>query len=113
MSSVHDDVVAGDAGGLRSYRAPWKGQIVLVCRKCEKKLRRGSKKSKLAKLGKELKKLTKRNQDAPELRVIEVGCLKMCPKGGVTVCTQQQLGRNECCILRTSEDIEALLGQAH
>jgi hypothetical protein len=38
-----------------------------------------------------------------------VPCLKMCPKGGVTVCTQAQLALGECSIVRTKEDVEALL----
>ena len=93
---------------LRTYRAPWKGQIVLVCRKCQKKLR-GSKKNKIARLGKVLKKQARQNDDA--LRVIQISCLSVCPKGGVTVCTQPQLARNECCILRTPADLDALISQ--
>jgi len=107
MSVLIDDL----ALGLKTYRAPWKGQIVLVCRKCEKKLKHSGEKSGLAKLQKVLKKRNKRNKSAEPLRVIGVSCLKMCPKGGVTVCTQQQLGRNECCILRTREDVDALMCQ--
>lgn len=95
--------------GLKSYRAPWKGQIVLVCRKCERKMKHAGKRSGLARLGKSLRKRTKHNQEGQRLRVIEVGCMKMCPKGGVTVCTQQQLSRHECCIVRTKADVEALI----
>jgi hypothetical protein len=42
---------------------------------------------------------------------VDVSCLKLCPKGGVTVCTQQQLKDEECSIMRTSADVEALLLQ--
>jgi hypothetical protein len=35
----------------------------------------------------------------------------MCPKGGVTVCTQGQVGRGHCSIVSTSEDIFALYAQ--
>jgi hypothetical protein len=97
-------------GLLRTYRAPWKGQIVLVCRKCQKKLH-GGKKNRIARLGKELKKQALQEEDGPRLRVIQVSCLKVCPKGGVTVCTQSQLARNECCIVRTPADLDALIGQ--
>ncbi len=89
---------------------PWKGQIVLVCRKCQKKLH-GGKKNKIAKLGKVLKKQGRQEEDAPRLRVIQVSCLNVCPKGGVTVCTQSQLARNECCIVRTPADLDALIRQ--
>jgi hypothetical protein len=111
MAEETVDVATRPEAGLRNYRAPWKGQIVLVCRKCQKKLKHGGKKKGIAKLGKELRKRTRHNEEALQLRVIEVSCLKLCPRGGVTVCTQQQLGRNQCCIVRTPEDIDALLGQ--
>src|ERR1700678_810058 len=39
-------------GSLRSYRGPWKGQLVLVCRKCQKKIKHSGTKNKLAKLSK-------------------------------------------------------------
>jgi predicted metal-binding protein len=107
MSNV--DAIEGP-GVLRTYRAPWKGQIVLVCRKCQKKLR-GGKKNGIAKLGKELKKRAEPGEDGPQLRVIQVSCLKLCPKGGVTVCTQEQLARNECSIVRTRTDVDALIRQ--
>jgi predicted metal-binding protein len=93
-------------GEVRSYRAPWKGQLVLVCRKCQRKL---NKSSGIAKLAKGLKKRARREEDGPKLHVIQVPCLKMCPKGGVTVCTQNQLARGECSIVRTMGDVEALL----
>jgi hypothetical protein len=90
---------------IRSYRAPWKGQLLLICRKCQRKLKHSGKKKGLAKLGKTLKK------DGPQLHVIEVSCLQLCPKGGVTVCTQQQLARGECSIVRTGADVDSLLEQ--
>ena len=88
-----------------TYRIPWKGQLVLACRKCQKKLKRSDG---VAKLSKALKKRARRDEDGPKLRVIEVSCLKMCPKGGVTVCTQAQLGRNECSIVRSRADVDSL-----
>ena len=100
---------AANRNGLRSYPGPWEGQIILACRKCQKKLKHGGKKNGIAKLNKELKK--RGNQEGVQLRVIEVSCLKMCPEGGVTVCTQRQLGRNECSIVRTKADVDALVAQ--
>jgi predicted metal-binding protein len=96
---------------LRICRTPWKGQLVLACRKCQKKLKDDGKKTKLAKLSKQLKKLARRDESAPMLHVADVSCLKLCPKGGVTVCTEQQLMRNECSIVRTTGDLRQLLGQ--
>ena len=88
---------------LRTYRTAWKGQLVLVCRKCQKKLRHSGKRKGLAKLGKQLKQ--------QQFHVIEVSCLKLCPKGAVTVCTQQQIGRNECSLVRGKADVDALIRQ--
>jgi predicted metal-binding protein len=97
---------------VRSYPAPWKGQLLLVCRKCQRKLKHSGKKNGLAKLAKGLKKRARHDEDGPKLHVIQVPCLKMCPKGGVTVCTQGQLARGECSIVRTAKDVEALLSLA-
>jgi hypothetical protein len=55
-----------------------------------------------------LKRRARREEDGPKLRVVEVSCLKMCPKGGITVCTQAQLGRNECSIVRNRADVDSL-----
>jgi predicted metal-binding protein len=98
-------------GTLRSYRGPWKGQLVLVCRKCQKKIKHSGAKNKLAKLSKELKKRARRQQSGTEIDTVGISCLGMCPKGGVTVCTGQLLARNECLILRSQDDVEALIEQ--
>jgi hypothetical protein len=105
LVNAHPSGSMSNERSLRSYRAPWKGQLLLICRKCQKKLKHGGKKKSLAKLGKTLKK------DRPQFHVIEVSCLKMCPKGAVTVCTQQQLARGECSIVGTGADVDALLEQ--
>ncbi len=93
---------------IRSFRAPWKGQLLLACRKCQKKLKHSGRKNELSKLKKALKKRAKHDEDAPRLYVIEVSCLNLCPKGGITVCTQRQLGRGECSVVRSATDLDAL-----
>ena len=95
---------------MQSYPIPWKGQLVLACGKCQQKLKRGKTKD-CAKLSKALKKRAHRDEDGLKLRITEVACLKMCPKDGVTVCTQGQLGRNECSIVRTRADVDSLYEQ--
>jgi hypothetical protein len=92
----------------QTYPIPWKGQLVLACRKCQKKLKRSDG---TAKLSKALKRRARRDEDGLKLRVIEVPCLKMCPKGGITVCTQAQLGRGECSIVRNRGDVDSLYQQ--
>ena len=79
--------------------------------KCQAKLKHGGKKNGLAKLKKALKKRARQDEQGPRLHVVDVSCLKMCPKGGVTVCTQQQLEDEECSIMRTRADVEALILQ--
>jgi predicted metal-binding protein len=96
---------------FRTYPAPWKGQLVMVCRKCQKKLKHEGKKNGLAKLHKTLKKRARQGEDGLRLYVVDVSCLNLCPKGGVTVCTQQQLEKEECSILRTRADVNSLLLQ--
>lgn len=99
--------ICTDAEALRAYKAPWKGRLVLVCRKCRKKLKEDGKKSKSAKLVRKIAKLAQRS-DAP-LHIVDVPCLKLCPKGGVTVCTAEQVAKNECSIVRSKHDLRALL----
>ncbi len=96
-----------DQNAVRSYPAPWKGQLVLVCRECQKRLKHGPEHKGLAKLNKMLKK--RAHEDGLGLHVVDVSCLKLCPKGGVTVCTPWQLERNECSIVRSRADLDSLL----
>ena len=70
---------------MKTYRTKREGQVLLVCGKCERKLDGG------LKIGKGLKKLAKRDVSPISFHVIRVGCLKLCPKGGVTVCTREGL----------------------
>jgi hypothetical protein len=115
MSKKIGDISNGPAeprqGAVRSYQAPWKGELLLVCRKCQKKLKHDGKKNGISKLSKALKKRARHDENAPRLHVLEVPCLKMCPEGGITICTQRQLGRGECSIVRSKADVDALYRQ--
>jgi hypothetical protein len=84
---------------------------VLACRKCQKKLKRSSQGNGIAKLSKLFKQRARQDEDGLKVRVLQVSCLKLCPKGGVTVCTQGQLGRNLCSIVSTPADAAALYEQ--
>lgn len=64
--------------------APWEG-IVLVCRKCSKKLGGGFGKKGRQGLDEVLKHELKQTGRRRTLRVMEVGCLSLCPKNAVTV----------------------------
>jgi hypothetical protein len=79
-----------------------------VCTKCTKKLKKHD--SPFANVRKWFKKRTKHAEGGPAIRVIGVNCVKMCPKGAITVATQQQLGSNpaQVSIVRSEADLEAL-----
>ena len=93
---------------LRAYAAPWKGELLLACTKCTKKLKKHD--SPVANVRKWFKKRAKQTDDGLTVRVIGVNCVKMCPKGGITVATQQQLGHSpaQVSIVRSEADLEAL-----
>jgi hypothetical protein len=110
-SETPPDKLTPVEGRLRSYRGPWKGQLVLVCRKCQKKIKHTSPKNKLAKLSKTLKKRARQQESDAEISTVGVPCLGMCPKGGITVSTGQLLARHECLILRSLDDVDALIEQ--
>ena len=108
---IEDSPAEARPGAVRSYPAPWKGELLLICRKCQKKLKHDGKKNGISKLSKTLKKRARHDENSPRLHVLEVPCLKMCPEGGITVCTQRQLGRGECSIVRSRDDVDALYQQ--
>jgi predicted metal-binding protein len=95
---------------LRSYPARWKGPVLLACRKCQKKLGHHDGSAPLRKLKKSLKAIAKDNGDRQPIHVISVPCLKLCPKGAVTVCTQQELTRTptQLTLIRSKEDLVQL-----
>jgi predicted metal-binding protein len=96
--------------GLRNYPGPWKGELVLVCRKCQKRLQHDGGNKRLARMRKTLRKRARRFDDALDLHAVDVPCLKMCPKDGVTVCTAAQVANHECSILRSLTDVDVLVG---
>ena len=70
--------------GIETVAAPWEG-VALVCRKCTKKLDGGFGPKGKHKLAKALRAGLKDAGRRRALRVIEVGCLGLCPKDAVTV----------------------------
>ena len=97
---------------LRTYTSRYTGGVLLACAKCQKKLKRDSHNPGTAKLAKSLKKLARQNGTEP-VRVLSVSCLKLCPKGAVTVITPANLATTPptLTLIRTAEDINALHGQ--
>jgi predicted metal-binding protein len=93
---------------LRTYPAPWEGEIILACRKCQKKLKKHGGLRDLAKLKKAVKRYNKEHADKP-LHVVGIPCMDLCPKDGVTVCCPTR-DPNLLEIIRSSEDLQKLSG---
>ncbi len=93
--------------GLRVIPSKFEGQVLLVCRKCQKKS--GVRKA-VAGLKKSLKRLGKRDAEPVRFHVVGVGCMKLCPKGAVTVCDRAGM-RTEpvgLTLVRDKDDVRAL-----
>ena len=94
----------------RLYPAPWKGEAVFACRKCQRRMKKNGGPAALRKLKKWFKKRARGAPQAPPVHLIDVSCLKLCPKGGVTIFSARQLGKDPSavCIARSEQDLEAL-----
>ena len=73
-----------EAGAVEAIRAPWDG-VALVCRKCGKKLDGGFGPKGRDSLRDVLRAALRGAGRRRALKVLEVKCLGLCPKGAVTV----------------------------
>jgi hypothetical protein len=91
---------------FKTYPAPWTGQLILACRKCQKKLKASKDLQALAKLKKTVKR---HNRKHPEraLHLIQIPCTGLCPKNGITVCNPTQ-NPDQLLILRSEDDVKLL-----
>ena len=94
------------AHDLKTYPAPWDGDLILACRKCQKKLKGNEARRDLAKLKKSVKRYNKQHPYQP-LHVLDVPCMNLCPKDGVTVCSPAR-DSNRLSILRSLKDLSLL-----
>lgn len=92
--------------GCKTYPVSWKGELILACRKCQKKVKRDHAIPALAKLKKTIKRHNKDNPDHP-LHVMDVPCMDLCPKDGVTICCPAR-DPESLSILRNEHDVEWL-----
>ena len=91
---------------LKSYPVSWEGELILACRKCQKKLKRDQDLRTLSKLRKAVKHSNKEHPDQ-QLHVINVPCMDLCPKDGVTICRPAH-DSSHLQILRSIEDLYSL-----
>lgn len=87
-----DDLGKGKSKGLgglemlRLYRPPRTGALLLVCGKCQRKLLEDGQGRRLHAISEALDSSMAQVTSATPVRVLETGCMKECPKGGVTLC---------------------------
>src|SRR3954453_14953726 len=93
-------------GNLKSYPPTWEGDLLLACRKCQKKLKHDSALRPLAKLRKTIKRRNKTHPGAP-LHLISVPCMDLCPKKAVTICLPSTRPAT-LSILRSESDIDEI-----
>ena len=97
---------------LKTFVGPWtrKGkQLLLACGKCQRKLKDDGDQTGLAKLRKVVKHRAKAGRLDVDFNVITTKCLKVCPRKGVAVCTQAQLGEGRGATVRSVADVDLLL----
>jgi hypothetical protein len=93
---------------FKTYPAPWQGQLILACRKCQKKLKGSKDIEALAKLKKTIKRHNRKHPDRA-LHLIPISCTGLCPKNGVTVCNPAR-DPEQLLILRRQDDVKLLYG---
>lgn len=76
---------------IKQTEAPWDG-IALVCRKCSKKLGGGFGPGNDEKLAKTLRQALRAAGRRRALRIVEVGCLGLCPRKAVTLASPTHPG---------------------
>ena len=112
--SKHNAITDPDTGAsLRTVSSRFRGPALLVCSKCERKLRKSGQHRHVARLRKSLRKLAKADAAARRVHTVAVSCLKLCPRGAVTVCTQANLRQTPptLTLIRTRQDVTELYRQ--
>lgn len=97
---------------MKSYEAPWKGEVLLACKRCQKRLRKSKASPDFARLRKWIKWRQRRdpNSGVKPLHVIEIPCQKICPKKGIVILLQPHLAAQPArfSIICSEEQMRAL-----
>lgn len=91
---------------LKCYPPTWTGELLLACRKCQKKLKGERGLRALSKMKKTVGRWNKAHPGGP-LHLIQVPCMDLCPKHAVTVCLPQR-SPLQLSVLRSKEDLDRL-----
>ncbi|MGY2052640.1 (2Fe-2S) ferredoxin domain-containing protein [Methylobacterium sp. JK268] len=85
----------------KAATAPW-AEVVLVCRKCAKRQGLGGS------VRRDLKRAFKRGQAERKVRVVETGCLGLCPKRSLTFATASSLRAGRLVVVDPATGAEAM-----
>lgn len=91
---------------ILEVKPPWQA-CVMVCRKCPK--RGGGKKRDAKRFLSELRDAVRERFGKKRSRVIEVGCLDLCPKGRITVALGSPAGPLRVLLAEPSASPESIL----
>lgn len=91
---------------LKSYPPTWKGDLLLACKECQKKLKGDNDLRALAKLKKTIRHWNKEHPDAL-LHVINVPCMDLCPSKGVAICDPSS-APHRLLVLQSEHDVQYL-----
>ena len=92
---------------LKAYPPPWDGSLLLACKKCQKKIAPQKHNRALSKLKKAIKG-SEKQQHSGSIHVLNVPCMKICPKSGVAVYDPHR-SNGQLYILRRDEDVDGLI----
>ena len=90
-------------GPAKAASAPF-AEIVMVCAKCAKRQGVGAKAVRGG-----LKRALKADRRGRKVRVVETGCLGLCPKRSLTLATAGSLGEGRLLVLDPTLSAEAML----
>jgi hypothetical protein len=95
---------------VRRFAPTWKGELVLACKKCQRKLRKHHGDPALARIRRWFRARGKRDPLGPAAFVINVPCMKLCPKNAVTLFPVRQLAADPpgISMARSEADLERL-----
>jgi predicted metal-binding protein len=99
------------AGSLKSYSSPWNGPLLLACKKCQRKITSQKEHKALSKLKRAIKEGEK-DLHPDRIHVLNVPCMKICPKRGVAVYDPHR-SEGQLYILRGNEDVDSLIEALH
>jgi predicted metal-binding protein len=95
--------------GIRSVPTPWR-EIILVCRKCTKKLDGGFGGKREQGLRQALREaLRAGGQRRRDVRIMEIGCVGLCPRGAVTASRASR--PHELLAIRKGADVATVLAR--